>query len=102
MTDKKPHIMLPPAKTFTMNERRENQRRTYDRRRPARDLKMVVFACRFCENKHHVMRELRVADIQTLQREGWVFPDGPLPDAGYKVGCVSGLCPEHAANDARG
>lgn len=65
---------------------------------------MVVFECRAegCEHKHHIMRELRSEDVKMLHRDGWVFPDGPLPEEDYTIGAVSGFCPEHAINDARG
>lgn len=85
-----------------MTDQRKAERRQYNRRRPPRDYKMVIFECSRCDVKHHVMRELRITDIQTLQREGWVFPDGPVPDMNYKVGAVRGLCPDHAIEEARG
>ena len=65
---------------------------------------MVIFECRVedCEHSHHIMRQLTTDDIKALHADGWVFPDGPLPDEDAIIGHVSGLCPTHAINDARG
>lgn len=66
---------------------------------------MVIFECRVedCEHSHHILRQLTVDDIKALHADGWVFPDGPLPEKEDAIiGHVSALCPTHAINDARG